>query len=53
MAGEMSAGALNTLHNLSFYLDSMRRIREAIAFGRFEDFRQEFTRTFTRRALIS
>jgi queuine/archaeosine tRNA-ribosyltransferase len=30
----------------------MRRIREAIAFGRFEDFRQEFHRTFTRRALI-
>jgi queuine tRNA-ribosyltransferase len=53
MAGEMTGGTLNTLHNLSFYLDSMRRIREAIAFGRFEDFRQEFHRTFSRRALIS
>jgi queuine tRNA-ribosyltransferase len=53
MAGEMTGGTLNTLHNLSFYLDSMRRIREAIAFGRFEDFRREFHRTFTRRALIS
>jgi len=52
-AGEMTGGTLNTLHNLSFYLDSMRRIREAIAFGRFEDFRQSFHRTFTRRALIS
>jgi queuine tRNA-ribosyltransferase len=52
-AGEMTSGTLNTLHNLSFYLDSMRRIREAIAFGRFEDFRQKFHRTFTRRALIS
>jgi queuine tRNA-ribosyltransferase len=52
-AGEMTGGTLNTLHNLSFYLDSMRRIREAIAFGRFEDFRREFHRTFTRRALIS
>jgi queuine tRNA-ribosyltransferase len=52
-AGEMTGGTLNTLHNLSFYLDSMRRIREAIAFGRFEDFRQGFHRTFTRRALIS
>jgi hypothetical protein len=31
----------------------MSRIREAIAFGRFEDFRQGFTQTFTRRALIS
>ncbi len=52
-AGEMTGGTLNTLHNLSFYLDTMRRIREAIAFGRFEDFRQGFHRTFTRRALIS
>jgi queuine tRNA-ribosyltransferase len=53
MAGEMTGGTLNTLHNLSFYLDSMRRIREAISFGRFEDFRQAFHQTFTRRALIS
>jgi queuine tRNA-ribosyltransferase len=53
MAGEMTGGTLNTLHNLSFYLDTMRRIREAIAFGRFEDFRQGFHQTFTRRALIS
>jgi len=53
MAGEMTGGTLNTLHNLSFYLDTMRRIREAIAFGRFEEFRQGFHRTFTRRALIS
>ena len=52
-AGEMTGGTLNTLHNLSFYLDTMRRIREAIAFGRFEDFRQAFHRTFARRALIS
>ena len=52
-AGEMTGATLNTLHNLSFYLDTMRRIREAIAFGRFEDFRQTFHQTFTRRALIS
>jgi queuine tRNA-ribosyltransferase len=52
-AGEMTGGTLNTLHNLSFYLDTMRRIREAIAFGRFEEFRQGFHQTFTRRALIS
>jgi queuine tRNA-ribosyltransferase len=52
-AGEMTGGTLNTLHNLSFYLDTMSRIREAIAFGRFEDFRQRFHQTFTRRALIS
>ena len=42
MAGEMTAGALNTLHNLTFYLDTMRRIRDAIAFRRFENFRQAF-----------
>jgi queuine tRNA-ribosyltransferase len=53
MAGEMTGGTLNTLHNLSFYLDTMRRIREAISFGVYEKFRQDFHRTFTRRALIS
>jgi queuine tRNA-ribosyltransferase len=53
MAGEMTGGTLNTLHNLSFYLDTMRRIREAIAFGTFEEFRQGFHHKFTRRALIS
>jgi queuine tRNA-ribosyltransferase len=38
-AGEIGASTLNTLHNLHFYLDTLRRIREAIAFGRFESFR--------------
>jgi queuine tRNA-ribosyltransferase len=48
MAGEMSAGALNTLHNLSFYLDTMRRIRDAIVFQTFNEFRQEFLRSVSR-----
>ena len=48
MAGEMTAGALNTLHNLSFYLDTMRRIRDAIAFRTFDHFRQEFLRSASR-----
>ena len=48
MAGEMSAGALNTLHNLSFYLDTMRRIRDAIVFRTFNEFRQEFLRSVSR-----
>jgi queuine tRNA-ribosyltransferase len=48
MAGEMTAGALNTLHNLSFYLDTMRRIREAIRLRIFENFRQEFLRSASR-----
>ena len=38
-AGELNAYTLNTLHNLNFYLDTLRRIREAIAFRRFESFR--------------
>ena len=45
MAGEMSAGTLNTLHNLRFYLDTMRRIRDAIVFQTFDSFRQEFLRS--------
>jgi queuine tRNA-ribosyltransferase len=49
VAGEMTAGTLNTLHNLYFYLDTMRRIREAIVFGTFEKLRSEFHQTFSRR----
>ena len=52
-AGEMSAGALNTLHNLSFYLDTMRRIRDAIAFRTFDNFRQGFLRSASRLSLDS
>ena len=48
MAGEMTAGALNTLHNLSFYLDTMRRIRDAILFRSFNEFRQDFLRSISR-----
>ncbi len=49
VAGEMSAATLNTIHNLYFYLDTMRAIREAIMFGTFEKLRQEFHQTFSRR----
>ena len=42
VAREMSADTLNTLHNLHFYLDTIRRIREAIRFGRLESFRRTF-----------
>jgi queuine tRNA-ribosyltransferase len=42
MAGEMGAATLNTLHNLHFYLDTLRRIRESVSFGRFESFRVAF-----------
>ena len=53
LAGEMTAGALNTLHNLSFYLDTMQRIRDAIAFRTFDTFRQEFLRSVSRLSLDS
>jgi queuine tRNA-ribosyltransferase len=53
VAGEMTAGTLNTLHNLHFYLDTMRRIRDAIVFGLFEKLRDEFHQSFSRRALDS
>ena len=45
-AGEMTAGTLNTLHNLYFYLDTMNRIREAIVFRTLEELRQQYRRIF-------
>jgi queuine tRNA-ribosyltransferase len=53
MAGEITASTLNTLHNLTFYLDTMRRIREAISFGSFDTLRQDYRRVFSRRPVDS
>ena len=39
LAREITASTLNSLHNLHFYLDTMRRVRQAIALGAFADFR--------------
>jgi queuine tRNA-ribosyltransferase len=36
VAGEMLGGILATQHNLYFYLDTMRKIRQALLFGQFE-----------------
>jgi queuine tRNA-ribosyltransferase len=47
LAGEMTGKTLNTLHNLNFYLDTLGRIREAIEFGQFENFRRAFCRPVT------
>ena len=44
LAGEMTAATLLTLHNLSFYLDTLRRVRQNILLGRFEEFRSEVLR---------
>jgi queuine tRNA-ribosyltransferase len=39
--GESLSAILNTHHNLYFYLDIMRKIREAIGFGCLERFRSD------------
>jgi queuine tRNA-ribosyltransferase len=41
-AKEITGSRLNTLHNLHFYVQIMREMREAIAAGRFEAWRAEF-----------
>ena len=42
MTGEMLASILLTHHNLAFFLDTMRRVRQAIRSDKFTRFRQEF-----------
>ena len=44
LAGEMTAATLMTLHNLAFYLDTLRAVRENILLGRFEEFRSGMLR---------
>jgi queuine tRNA-ribosyltransferase len=43
MSGEMLASILLTHHNLAFFLDTMRRVRQSIRSGDFIKFRREFT----------
>jgi queuine tRNA-ribosyltransferase len=40
-AGEITAAILATHHNVHFYLDTMRQIREAISFGQLANFAAE------------
>lgn len=42
-SGEMLASMLITHHNLAFFLDTMRGVRQSIRSGDFPNFRQEFT----------
>ena len=42
MAGEMLGAVLLSHHNLAFFLDTMRRVRQAIRSGEFTRFRREF-----------
>jgi queuine tRNA-ribosyltransferase len=41
-AKEMLAATLISHHNLAFFLDLMRRVRQAIKFGNFKEFRRVF-----------
>ncbi len=43
MSGELLASVLLTHHNLAFFLDTMRRVRQSIRSGDFKKFQQEFT----------
>jgi len=42
MTGEMLGAVLLSHHNLAFFLDTMRRVRQAIRSGEFTRFRREF-----------
>ena len=42
MNGEIAASVYNTIHNVSFYLDLMRAIRQSIASNSFRVFREGF-----------
>ena len=49
VAKEMTSATLNTIHNLHFYLDTMKRIRESIKLGAFQSFRQTFHKQYSGR----
>jgi queuine tRNA-ribosyltransferase len=48
MVKDMLSSRLNTVHNLWYFSDLMRRIRAAIAHGTFETFREAFYRAHAR-----
>jgi queuine tRNA-ribosyltransferase len=41
-AGEMLAATLISHHNLAFFLDTMRRVRQSITLGAFAEFKREY-----------
>ena len=47
MAGEITSRILNTLHNVHFYLDTMRRIRDAIVFSSFDRLKVAYHQAFS------
>jgi len=42
-SGEMLASILLTHHNLAFFLDTMKRVRQAIRSDQFAKFRRDYT----------
>jgi queuine tRNA-ribosyltransferase len=48
LAREMTAATLMTIHNLFFYLDTLRNMRQSIRLRHFEEFRAEMLRTLGR-----
>jgi queuine tRNA-ribosyltransferase len=49
--GEMLAAILISHHNLAFFLDTMRKVRDAIKLGKFSRFRKEFLEKMQENAL--
>ncbi len=52
-SGEITGSILNTVHNVSFYLDTMRLIRHAIAFGTFSAFKKDYLAALSVRPFAS
>ena len=50
--GEWSAARLNTLHNVHFYLDLMRKVRKAILEDRWDEFKKECLSCFEKRDIM-
>lgn len=48
MSGEILGSVLSSLHNISFYLDMMNRIRQAILLGTFKEFHNSFLKDLAR-----
>ena len=48
VSGEIAGLVYNTIHNVSFYLDLMRKVRQAIASNSFAAFREAFLLQLTR-----
>ncbi|MGC4099376.1 MAG: tRNA guanosine(34) transglycosylase Tgt [Nitrospira sp.] len=53
MVKEMLGARLNTIHNLWYFSDLMRQIRDALAAGTFPEFREAFYRHHNRQTLMA